>query len=60
MKENRGLIKVFWKENSASEEKIKAETKATPRVRLLNNKGKGTCFITGKETTELWYFAQAY
>jgi len=60
MAKKRGFVKVWWKEDGKVEARIKEETKATPRVRLLDSEGKGKCFVTGKETSELWYFAQAY
>ena len=60
MAKGRGLIKVYWEEDTEDEKKIKRETKATTRCKVMDNKTKGKCFMTGKETNQLWYFAQAY
>lgn len=60
MKDHRGFIKVYWKENKKDEEKIKEETKATSRAKVMDNKTKGKCFMTGEPTSDIWYFAQSY
>ena len=60
MKTKRGFIKVYWEESKESEDKIKEETKATPRVKLLGHQKPGKCFLTGKPTQDVWYFAQSY
>lgn len=57
----RGYIKAFWCEEPACEAKIKEETKATTRVRVLGQEEQnGKCIICGKEAKFVWHFAQAY
>ena len=61
MKTNRGFIKAYWCENSSCEAKIKEETKATTRVRLLSEKeGSGKCILCGNKARFKWIFAQSY
>jgi prolyl-tRNA synthetase len=61
MKEKRGFIKAYWCEDPKCEAEIKAETKATTRVKELNQKEKvGKCVYCGKAAKFIWYFAQSY
>ncbi len=61
MRKKRGFIKAFWCENPACEAKIKEETKATTRVKLLDAKQEsGKCIYCKKGAKFKWYFAQAY
>ncbi len=59
MKTTRGFIKAYWCQGKDCETKIKEETKATTRVRESEN-DKGKCIYCGKDTGQIWYFAQAY
>ncbi len=61
MKTKKGLIRAFWCEDAICEAKIKAETKATTRVSLLDAKEEaGKCIYCTKPSVHRWYFAQAY
>ena len=61
MKTTRGVIKAFWCERSECEAKIKEETKATTRCKLLNAKEEsGKCIYCNSDVKFVWYFAQAY
>ena len=61
MKTKRGFIKAYWCEDSECEAKIKSDTKATTRVRELDQKaGNGKCVHCGKPAKFVWHFAQAY
>lgn len=66
MNTTRGFIRCYWAEDKELEAKIKEETKATTRcLPFVDDQGgtesaPGKCFMTGKETTQRWLFAQAY
>ncbi|MBU1071428.1 proline--tRNA ligase [Patescibacteria group bacterium] len=61
MKNSRGFLRAFWCEDKKCEENIKNETKATTRVRLLNEKKEtGKCVYCGKKSSYRWNFALAY
>ncbi|BCX14985.1 MAG: proline--tRNA ligase [Patescibacteria group bacterium] len=61
MKTKRGFIKAYWCEDPKCEKKVKEETKATTRVRLLNEKeSRGKCIVCGKPACHIWYFGQSY
>jgi len=61
MKSTRGFLRAYWCEQSECEAKIKDETKATTRVRALDEqKENGKCIVCGKPASYRWYFAQAY
>jgi len=61
MKSGRGFLRAFWCEDGKCEEKIKSETKATTRVRLLSEKKEtGRCIYCGKKSDYRWNFALAY
>ncbi|HTX88966.1 MAG TPA: proline--tRNA ligase [Bacteroidales bacterium] len=56
-----GFIYAHWDGTSETEEKIKAETKATIRVIPLNNPVEnGKCILTGKPSQGRVVFARAY
>ena len=56
-----GFISAHWDGDSATEEKIKEETKATIRCIPLNNKQEaGKCILTGKPSSQRVLFARAY
>lgn len=57
--EHKGLIKVHWQDDPATEAKIKDETKATSRCRL-SERSDGTDFYTGAPTNDCWLFGQSY
>jgi len=60
-KTTRGIIKAFWCEKPECEVKIKEETKATTRCKLLDAKEEsGKCIYCGHDAKFIWYFAQAY
>lgn len=59
--ENPGFILAHWDGTPETEEKIKAETKATIRCIPLNRENEtGTCMVTGKPSTGRVLFARAY
>ncbi len=61
--EKRGFVRVKWAEDSAAEQAIKEETKATLRVIPLDQPEggvQGTCIYTGKPATCEAIFARAY
>jgi len=61
MKTTRGVIKSFWCERPECEAKIKEETKATTRCKLLDAKEEtGKCIYCNNDAKFIWYFAQAY
>ncbi len=61
MKESRGFIKAYWCEGTDCEAKIKEETKATARLKLLDAKREnGKCIYCGGKAEYIWYFGQAY
>jgi len=56
-----GFILAHWDGTSATEEKIKNETKATIRCIPLDAKEEpGSCMVTGKPSTKKVLFAKAY
>lgn len=61
MASSRGFIIAHWCEDESCEAKIKQQTKATTRLKLLNQKNQkdGKCIYCNKPGTP-WYFAQAY
>ncbi len=59
MNKNNFFALVNWCGDSACEEKIKAETKATTRVFAKESKA-GKCLVCGKSTTKQVYLAKAY
>jgi prolyl-tRNA synthetase len=61
MKGKKGFIKAYWCGSEDCEVKIKEETKATTRVKVAGEKKeKGKCVYCSKDSSNLWYFAQAY
>lgn len=61
LSEHRGFISVFWNDDPAVEEKIKTETKASSRCRIVGPAPEqGVDFITGEPSTTRWLFAQSY
>ncbi|GAC1565923.1 MAG: proline--tRNA ligase [Ktedonobacteraceae bacterium] len=61
--EKRGFVRVKWAEDSAAEQAIKEETKATLRVIPLDQPAGGVhgkCIYTGKPATCEAVFARAY
>ncbi|HEX4207797.1 MAG TPA: proline--tRNA ligase [Ktedonobacteraceae bacterium] len=61
--EKRGFVRVKWAEDSAAEQAIKEETKATIRVIPFDQPEggvKGKCIYTGKPATCEAIFARAY
>jgi prolyl-tRNA synthetase len=63
LSEKKAFVRVPWCEEKSCEEKIKAETKATPRVLEMDRLDKSeetTCFHCGKKATRRWLFAQSY
>ncbi len=61
--EKRGFVRVKWAEDSAAEQAIKEETKATVRVIPLDQPEggvQGKCIYTGKPATCEAIFARAY
>lgn len=59
--EKRGFVRVKWAEDSAAEQAIKEETKATLRVIPLDQpEVSGKCIYTGKPATCEAIFARAY
>ncbi len=56
-----GFISAHWDGTSATEEKIKEETKATIRCIPINAKEEsGVCMVTGKPSKQRVLFAKAY
>ena len=56
-----GFVSAHWDGTSASEEKIKDQTKATIRCIPLDNKQEaGKCILTGNPSTQRVLFARAY
>jgi len=56
-----GFVLAHWDGTSATEEKIKQETKATIRCILLNTmKEEGSCIITGNSSPQRVVFAKSY
>jgi prolyl-tRNA synthetase len=61
IKTKKGFIKAFWCEEVECETKIKEETKASTRLKLLDTKEEeGRCIYCGKKAKYIWYFGQAY
>lgn len=59
--EEGGFIMAHWDGTSETEEKIKAETKATIRcIPLEGDKAPGKCMVTGKPSAQRVVFARAY
>ncbi|HTK11297.1 MAG TPA: proline--tRNA ligase [Ktedonobacteraceae bacterium] len=61
--EKRGFVRVKWAEDSAAEQAIKEETKATLRVIPFDQPEggvQGKCFYTGKPATCEAIFARSY
>ncbi len=60
--ENKGgFVLAHWDGTPETEEKIKAETKATIRcIPFDGNKTEGSCILTGKASTQRVIFAKAY
>lgn len=55
------FIMAHWDGTSETEEKIKADTKATIRcIPLAGDKTPGKCMVTGKPSTQRVVFAKAY
>lgn len=58
---SRGFIKAHWCEDAKCEAKIKAETKATTRCKLLDEKEEsGKCIYCGAPSRYQWVFGQSY
>ncbi|MDO4707378.1 MAG: proline--tRNA ligase [Porphyromonadaceae bacterium] len=56
-----GFILAHWDGTSETEERIKAETKATIRcIPLESDKTPGVCMVTGKPSAQRVLFARAY
>jgi len=56
-----GFIKAFWDGTAETEEKIKAETKATIRcIPLEESMKEGNCVYTGAPAKHQVIFAKAY
>ena len=61
LNEKGGFISAHWDGTSATEEKIKKETKATIRcIPLDTDNEPGTCIVTGKVSARKVLFAKAY
>ncbi len=61
MSEKRGFIRALWCGNPECEIKIKEETKASTRLRRIDeNVNEGECVYCKKPASQVWYFAQAY
>lgn len=59
--EEGGFILAHWDGTSETEERIKAETKATIRcIPLEGDKTPGQCMVTGKPSAQRVLFARAY
>ncbi|MDW8114407.1 MAG: proline--tRNA ligase [candidate division WOR-3 bacterium] len=58
--EKKGMAKIFWCGKRECEEKIKDETKTTPRCIPLEKKDEGKCIVCGKKTKLMIYYARAY
>ncbi len=59
--EDGGFILAHWDGTPETEEKIKAETKATIRcIPLEGDKTPGKCMVTGKPSAQRVVFARAY
>ena len=61
LEQKGGFISAHWDGTSATEEKIKEETKATIRcIPLDSNNEVGSCMVTGKPSAKRVLFAKAY
>ncbi|MBU1970709.1 proline--tRNA ligase [Patescibacteria group bacterium] len=61
MKGSRGFIEAYWCESPDCENRIKEETKATTRCRVLGaEKSTGKCVYCGAQSNYRWTFGQAY
>jgi prolyl-tRNA synthetase len=61
LEQKGGFISAHWDGTSATEEKIKEETKATIRcIPLSNIEEAGNCMVTGKPSSKRVLFAKAY
>jgi len=61
LEDKGGFILAHWDGSSATEERIKEETKATIRcIPLDMKKESGTCMVTGKPSLQRVLFAKAY
>ena len=59
--EKGGFLLAHWDGTAETEEKIKADTKATIRcIPLEGDKTLGTCMVTGKTSAQRVVFARAY
>ena len=60
--DHKGFVKVAWNDNPEIEAKIKADTKATSRCRLVDETtDEGAVdFYTGEPAKDIWLFAQSY
>lgn len=57
----QGFVRVYFDGDSADEDRIQAETKATVRVIPFDQPdAEGTCFYTGRSTRRVAIFARAY
>ncbi|MEX0361091.1 MAG: His/Gly/Thr/Pro-type tRNA ligase C-terminal domain-containing protein, partial [Allomuricauda sp.] len=61
IEEKGGFVSAHWDGTTATEDKIKEETKATIRCIPLNPvQEDGKCMVTGKPSTQRVLFAKAY
>ncbi len=61
LNEKGGFVYAHWDGTTETEEKIKAETKATIRCIPLNSKQEeGKCIYSGKPSKQRVLFAKAY
>jgi prolyl-tRNA synthetase len=58
--ETKGWAKVWWYDDPENEAKVKEGTKATLRNYIPDVQGEGTCFLTGRKTRKMAYFAKGY
>ena len=57
----RGFARVYWAGTTEDEQRIQDECRATIRcIPLDQPEAPGTCFYTGKETSQMVIFARAY
>ena len=60
-----GGFRVYWRDDAAAEERVKAETRATIRCFPLDLNGPGAvagraCFLSGAPATHVALFARAF
>lgn len=61
LEEKGGFISAHWDGTTATEDKIKKETKATIRcIPLDDDNAPGNCMVTGKQSVRKVLFAKAY